>query len=128
MNATLTYSLLARLLEGSSVIDAGIEDLEEMELPGITEKGNPTVKVAAGASDAEHEIGLVNPLQFLLIVTDQDISVKFSDAANDAHSIKARGSGTDKAGILFWTSENISSLFFSNAGENPATVRMFYGA
>ena len=125
MNAVLKYKLSAKLVEGNTTVDSGMEELD-LQIPDISEKGDAVIKVASGETDYEQSLSNVDASKFLIIRTDQSISVKLNDSGNTAISIVA--SGTTKRGLLFLTGGAATTLFITNSSGSIANVEIFYGS
>jgi hypothetical protein len=84
-----------------------------------------TILIPAAAADTEYTFP-GDGVEILYILTNNDISIKLNANTNDAFAIKAdRISPTEaKYGVYLATTSNITALFFSNSGQESATIKI----
>lgn len=124
MKIEITYTL--RLSEDSGEI-IFIEPQKTFAIgkQSLTEYSNDLIKVPAGSDDLEYNLGLVNNANVLFILTDQSISFKKNTNTGEAAPIVADKISGDKLyGIHLSTTSGVTSLYFSNTGDQTANVKI----
>lgn len=84
-----------------------------------------TILIPAAADDTAYTFP-GNGVEVLYILTNNDVSIKLNADTNDSFTIKAdRISPTEsKYGVYLATTSNITSLYFTNSGQETATIKI----
>jgi len=78
-------------------------------------------RIAAGSTDVAVDLNGLSNGTMLAIKSDQEISVKKNSAGGEAWTIKPLGTGA-LDGVMFITTDGVTSLFVTNAGSLDADV------
>ena len=113
--------------EDGSTANPGLKPALQIKIPGITEyNGGEVIKLPTASTNVNVPISQVDEAKYLIIETNENISLKLN--ASDATAIPIACYGTPKKGVFVCTLTGITNLYLTNSSGNTAEVKYLFGS
>lgn len=113
--------------DDGSIANPGLKPALDLRISGITEyNGGELVKIATGQSNVSLGISQVDEAKYLIIETNENISLKLN--ASDATAIPIAAYGTPKKGVFVCSLTGVTAIYVTNSSGNTAEIKYLFGS